>query len=57
MVLLRHGRRLQNLLPVDPSLHLPPALLLSKGMIQLLLGEWEPFLHPIAVGLQGAPQD
>lgn len=30
--------------------------LLSKGVIQKLPGQWEPFLHPIAVGLQGAPR-
>ena len=36
---------------------MPAALLLSKGMIQLLPRQREPFLHPIAVGLQGAPQD
>lgn len=45
------------MLPVDPSLRLPTALLLSKGTIQQLPGQWEPFLQLIAVGLQGAPQN
>lgn len=45
------------MLPVDPSPRLPSALLLSKGTIQLLPGQQESFLHPIAAGLQGAAQD
>jgi len=56
-VLGRHRRGLQNLLPVDPSRRLPAAALLLKGVIRLLPGQWEPFLHPVAAGLQGAAQD
>lgn len=39
------------------SLSVLTALLFSKGMTQLLSRLLEPFIHPMAVGLQGAPQD